>query len=71
MSWLSDMFNSIFRLKSKDSEPDIGNVFEDLRERVTNPFLSSYAISFIICNWKVWVALLFEQSYIIRGKGDT
>lgn len=43
----------------KKNFPIVGNVYEDLKERITNPFLFSYAISFSIINWKIWIGLFF------------
>jgi hypothetical protein len=52
----------IAELLPKDEKPSIGSVYDDLKERISNPFLFSFGIAFLFTNWRVWVGLLFFDS---------
>lgn len=65
-SFLSNLYDS----KGKDNpQSDIGNVYEDLKERVSNPLIASFLVSFFFCNWKVWISLLFESESTVKARG--
>ncbi len=38
-----------------------GSIFDDIKERVANPFISSFMISWIFWNWRIFIGLIFLQ----------
>ena len=68
MKWFSSLAASSDRV-ANNNDPDIGNVYDDLKERISNPLITSFLISFFFCNWKVWVCLFFESEHTVKAKG--
>jgi hypothetical protein len=47
---------------------NISDLWKNLKERVTNPLFSSFAIAWIFCNWKVTVALVWYDTTQIKAE---
>lgn len=49
----------------------IKDFFEELKIRIANPLISSFIISWLVCNWKIVVLLLFYKSEDFPVDGST
>lgn len=46
-------------------EEKIKDVYENIKERLSNPLIFSFIVSWLICNWKITVALIrYDKSQI-------
>jgi hypothetical protein len=62
-------FKEFEEIIPSEERPNVGNVYDDLKERISNPFLFSYAVAFFFTNWRVWVGLLFFDRERLNSKG--
>lgn len=45
------------------------DLFQEIKDRVRNPFFSSFAIAWLFFNWQITVALLFFDNEILKQSG--
>lgn len=48
---------------------DFKDFFKDLRDRVSNPFVVSFIISWLFANWPITVALIFYDDAEVKSDG--
>jgi len=60
MNFLTNFFQKFSVDDASENErKTTSSLFDDMKERISNPFISSYLIAWLFANWKIWVGLLF------------
>lgn len=54
---------------STDEKLTISNLFEDIKERISSPFFSSFIISWLVINWKIPIVLFWYSTNDLRVDG--
>lgn len=64
--------DEIEQIIPRDEFPTSGTILDDLKERVSSPFIFSYLVGFFAANWKIWVGLIFYSTKTLKelGYGD-
>lgn len=44
-------------------------IFSGLRERLRNPFFSSFLIAFLVSNWKIWLVIFWHKTEMLQATG--
>jgi hypothetical protein len=53
----------------EEEKPNIGNVFDDLKERISSPFIFSFVLSFLVANWRILIGLIFLDRADLKARG--
>jgi hypothetical protein len=52
-----------------EEKPNIGSVLDDLKERISSPFLFSFVLSFLVANWRIVIGLIFLDKEELKARG--
>ena len=50
-------------------EEKIKDIFNNIKERLSNPFLFSFLIAFLVYNWEITLAIFYNDSEQIKAEG--
>jgi hypothetical protein len=52
-----------------EEKPNVGSVFDDLKERISSPFIFSFVLSFLVANWRIIIGLMFLDKTELYARG--
>lgn len=50
-------------------EEKIKDIFNNIKERLSNPFLFSFLVAFLVYNWEITLAIFYNDSQQIKAEG--